>query len=303
MTFAATITVIEHCRARPVLVDVEPETLNIDPAAVEKAITKHTRAIIPVHFAGQPVELDEFNALAERHGLTVVEDAAHALPAAYRGRPIGASGNPVAFSFYVTKNLTTGEGGMLTAEPAFLERARLLSLHGLNRDTRTRYEQGDWYYEIQAPGFKYNMSDIQAAMGLSQLRKLDGFQERRRAIVRQYNDAFAGHEALEIPTVLPHVEHAWYIYVLRLRPHTLSIGRDRFIQALTSRNIGSSVHFIPIHLHPYFRDRYGFRPDDFPVAYENYRRMVSLPLYPRLTDKDVADVIEAVLDTANTFKR
>jgi dTDP-4-amino-4,6-dideoxygalactose transaminase len=192
---------------------------------------------------------------------------------------------------------------MLTGEPEFLERARGLSLHGLSRDPRARYEQGDWFYEILTPGFKYNMSDVQAALGLCQLRKLEQFQERRHAVVKMYNEAFADHPALEIPTHRSHVEHAWYLYVVRLRLDTLRINRDRFIRELTGRNIGTSVHFIPVHLHPYYRDKYGYRPDDFPVAFGNYRRMISLPLHPRLTDGEVADVVAAVLDTVDAFKR
>jgi dTDP-4-amino-4,6-dideoxygalactose transaminase len=304
MTFGGTVNVIEHCGARPVLVDVEPDTLNIDPAGVETAITDRTRAIIPVHYAGHPVELDEINDVAQRHGLTVVEDAAHALPAAYRGRPIGATTNPAAFSFYATKNLTTGEGGMLTGDPVLLDRCRVLSQHGMSRDATRRYiEGGDWFYEVLTPGFKYNMTDIQAAIGIRQLEKLESFQERRRAIVGAYHEAFRGHNALQIPVQRAHVDSAWHLYVLRLNLEALTINRDRFIRELTQRNIGTSVHFIPIHLHPYYRDKYGYRSDDFPIAYENYRRMISLPLYPRLSDGDVADVIDAVLDTANTFKR
>lgn len=304
MTFAATVNVIEHVGARPVLVDVEPDTLNIDPAKVEAAITPRTRVIIPVHYAGHPVDLDTLYDLAASRGITVLEDAAHALPARYKGRTIGSGSNPVAFSFYATKNLTTAEGGMLTGDPEFLDRARVMSLHGMNRDAWKRYDKGgNWYYEVVLPGFKYNMTDIQASLGLWQLQKLDGFQARRCEVVRIYNQAFATEEALEIPTERPEVEHAWHLYVLRLREGTLWIDRDRFIEELKARNIGTSVHFIPIHLHPYYRDKYGFKPQDFPVAYSNYRRIVSLPLHPGLSDQDVADVIEAVLEVVKKYRR
>jgi dTDP-4-amino-4,6-dideoxygalactose transaminase len=304
LTFAATANVIEQLGARPVLVDVDPETLNIDPALVADAVTRRTRAILPVHYAGHPAPLDPILDIARAHRLAVVEDAAHALPARYQGRLIGSATHPVAFSFYATKNLTTGEGGMLTGDPAFLEAARVLSHHGLSRNASTRYQKGgSWYYEILAPGFKYNMTDIQAALGLCQLRKLDAFQQRRRAIVNAYHHAFAGEDALQLPVERAGVEHAWHLYVLRLRPETLRIGRDRFIRELTRRNIGTSVHFIPIHLHPYYRTRYGYSPTSFRVAYQNYRRMISLPLNPRLGDADVADVIEAVLDIVRTYRR
>jgi dTDP-4-amino-4,6-dideoxygalactose transaminase len=304
VTFAATVNVVEHVGARPVLVDVEPDTLNIDPGLVAAALTPRTRAIIPVHFAGHPADLDPLRALARAHDLLLLEDAAHALPAAYRGQVIGAGDNPVAFSFYATKNLTTGEGGMLTGDPAFLERARTVSLHGMSRDAWNRYGRGgSWHYDILCAGFKYNMADIQAALGLAQLRKLASFQQRRRAVVAAYDDAFAGEEALELPARRPDVEHAWHLYVLRLRPGVLRIGRDQFIDELTKRNIGTSVHFIPIHLHPHYRDRYGYEPGSFPIAYDNYARMLSLPLNPRLDDPDVADVVEAVHDVIRAHRR
>ena len=304
MTFAASVNVIEHVGARPVLVDVEPDTLNIDPAAIAAAITARTKAVLPVHYAGHPVDLDRIGELARAHSLAVVEDAAHAIPAQYRGRCIGAGPNPVAFSFYATKNLTTAEGGMLTGEPAFLERARVLSLHGMTRDGWQRYhEGGSWFYEVVLPGFKYNMTDIQAAMGLCQLRKQEEFQRRRRQVVARYTGAFASDEAFELPVARADTTHAWHLFVLRLRPQALRIGRDQFVAELTARNIGTSVHFIPVHLHPYYRTKYGYRPDDFPVAYENFRRMLSLPLHPGLSDGDVSDVIEAVLAVASAHRR
>lgn len=296
MTFAASVNIIEHLGGRPVLVDVEPDTLNIDPAQVEEKITTRTKAVLPVHFAGHPAAMDQIFELAGDNNLGVLEDAAHALPAVYRGKAIGSGDNPAAFSFYATKNLTTAEGGMLTGSEELLEQARVLSLHGMSRDAWKRYEQGgSWYYEVVSPGYKYNMTDIQAALGLHQLRRLEGFQRRRREVVRTYNDAFSGCEALELPVERAEVEHAWHLYVLRLRPEALTIDRAQFIRELESRNIGTSVHFIPVHLHPYYRDKYGYAAGDFPVAYENYRRLLSLPLSPRLTDEDLADVIEAVL--------
>ena len=304
MTFAATVNVIEHVGATPVLVDVMPDTLNINPGAIAEAITSRTRAIIPVHYAGHPVELDAIMTLAQEHGLAVIEDAAHSLPAAYKGRRIGSGNNPVAFSFYATKNLTTAEGGMLTGDPSFLDRARMVSLHGMNRDAWKRYAKGgSWKYDIVMPGFKYNMTDIQSAIGLVQLRRLEEFARRRTEIAAQYSEAFGAEDSFQVPVRLPHVRHAWHLYVLRLRPETLAIGRDEFIEELTARNIGTSVHFIPVHLHPYYRDRYGYLPGAFPVALDNYQRMLSLPLHPLLTSQDVSDVIDAVLDVAHTFRR
>lgn len=304
MTFAASVNVIEHVGAKPVLVDVEPDTLNIDPARIRKAINSATKAILVVHYAGHPVEMDEIMAIASEHHLQVIEDAAHALPARYRGQYVGSYSNPTAFSFYATKNLTTAEGGMLTGTPEFVEQARIRSLHGMSRDAWQRYGKGgSWYYEIVSPGFKYNMTDIQAAMGLVQLGKLRDFQARRRQIVKLYNEAFSAIPALQVPTERNYVEHAWHLYVLRLNQESLTIGRDQFIEELTQRNIGSSVHFIPLHLHPYYRDKYSYHPDDFPVAYSNYQRLFSLPLHPRLTDNDVGDVIQAVRDIVRSHRR
>ncbi len=304
LTFAATANVIEHVRARPVFADVDPETLQIDPALLAEAVTPRTRAIIPVHFGGHPADLDAIQTLAARHQLVVVEDAAHALPARYRGRLIGAGSNPVAFSFYATKNLTTGEGGMLTGDPDFLARARVVSLHGMSHDGWNRYrEGGHWFYEVELPGFKYNMTDIQAALGLWQLRKLERHQLRRRAVVAAYQEAFAGHDAFELPVERTDVEHAWHLYVLRLRPGVLSIGRDEFIEEMTRRRIGTSVHFIPLHIHPYYRNTYGYAPEAYPVAFGNYQRMFSLPLHPGLSDDDAASVIGAVLDIAREHRR
>jgi dTDP-4-amino-4,6-dideoxygalactose transaminase len=304
MTFCASVNVIEQVGAKPVLVDVEPDTLNIDLLKIEKDITPRTKAILPVHYSGHPVELDAINEIARRHNLFVIEDAAHALSAKYKGKFIGSTNNPVCFSFYATKNLTTAEGGMLTGEPEFIEKARIISLHGMSRDAWKRYsKEGSWYYEVVFPGFKYNMTDIQASLGLWQLKKLERFQNRRREIVKMYNEAFSNEEALELPLERPHVEHAWHLYVIRLNLNALRIGRNEFIDELNKRNIGTSVHFIPIHLHPYYKDKYGFKPEDFPIAYYNYLRVISLPLCPKLTDQDVNDVIEAVLDIVKSYKR
>jgi dTDP-4-amino-4,6-dideoxygalactose transaminase len=302
LTFTATVNVIEHVGARPVFADVQPDTLNIDPAAIERVVTRRTRAIVPVHYAGHPAELDPIRALAAAADAVVIEDAAHALPARYRGRRIGEDGH-AAFSFYATKNLTTGEGGMLTGDAELIERARVISLHGMSRDAWKRYQKGgSWRYDVLVPGFKYNMTDIQASLGLWQLRRLEEFHRRRTEIAAMYTRAFIG-DVFELPACARHVEHAWHLYVLRLRPRALRIDRDRFIEEMTERQIGTSVHFIPVHMQPYYRDRYGYRTDSFPVASENFSRMVSLPLHPRMSDADVHDVIDAVLDIADTYRR
>jgi dTDP-4-amino-4,6-dideoxygalactose transaminase len=302
MTFCSTVHVIEHVGATPVLVDVEPETLCIDPVAVAAAVGPKTRAILPVHLYGHPCDMGALLEISGEHGLHIVEDAAHSLPASWQGQPVGSIGKFTAFSFYATKNLTTAEGGMLTGSKELVDRARPWALHGMSRDAHDRYQSGgSWYYEVVLPGFKCNMTDLQAALGLRQLEKLEGFQRRRREIVARYTHAFADAPAIEPPVEQPGVSSAWHLYVIRLRLERLSIDRNSFIEELAARNIGTSVHFIPVHLHPYYRDRYGYAPEDFPVAYDAYHRIISLPLHPRLSDEDVDDVIEAVVEVAEMY--
>ncbi len=316
MTFCSTLHVIEHIGARPVLVDVDPATLNLDPVRVREAVERlnHPRksalkAIIPVHLYGHPCNMEALLATAREHKLAIIEDAAHALPAKYNGRMIGSwardSDVPVltCFSFYATKNLTTAEGGMLTGPPYLLDDARVWSLHGMSRDAWMRYSaEGSWYYEVVRAGFKYNMPDIQAAIGLHQLRRLSTMHARRREIVDLYNAGLSQLDEVELPREDPSVQHAWHLYVLRLRTDRLQCSRGQFIEELHRRNIGASVHFIPLHLQPYYRDKYGFREQDFPVAFREYQRILSLPLSPRMTDQDAMDVIEAVKDVAFRFR-
>lgn len=316
MTFVSSVHVIEQVGARPVLADVQPDTLNIDPSRVAEAITAarredlRVRALLPVHLYGHPCDMNPLMDLAGEYGLAVVEDAAHALPAAHEGRRVGSFANlyplPVltCFSFYATKNLTTAEGGMLTGPPGLIDEARVWSLHGMSRDAWDRYEaKGSWYYEVVRPGFKYNLTDIQAALGLHQLRKLGRFQARREEIVRRYDEGLSGFEELSLPARRAEVEHAWHLYVLRLNLERLRITRDQFIEELKERRIGTSVHFIPVHLHPYYRDKYNYKPEDFPMASSEFRRIISLPLNPRMSDRDAADVIEAVGDVVQKFRR
>jgi perosamine synthetase len=312
-TFAATAEVVRYFGATPVLVDVRPEDLNLDPVLIEQTITERTRAIIPVHIGGLPAEMDAICEIAATHGLAVIEDAAHAFPAQYRGRAIGASNarppaptaHAVCFSFYATKTITTGEGGMITtADGRLAERCRIMGLHGIGKDTWNRYtEKAPWHYQIVAPGFKYNMTDLAAAMGLAQLGRAERLWQRRAQIARQYNEAFVVVPELQIPHDRPDCQHAWHLYMLRLRLDRLRIARAQFIQELHDRNIGTSVHFIPLHLHLYYRETYGYRPEDFPVAYREYQREISLPIYSRMTDRDVQSVIRAVIELVERYRR
>jgi dTDP-4-amino-4,6-dideoxygalactose transaminase len=333
-TFASTAEVVRYFDARPVLVDVDPRCLNVDPAQIEAAISPRTKAIIPVHIAGLPAEMDAIAAIAARHHLAIVEDAAHAFPARYKGRMIGSAvGNRLAvtgdreleveepandgnlppaichlphtacFSFYATKTLTTGEGGMITTDDdALAERCHIMALHGISKDAWKRYTaNGSWYYEIIAPGYKYNMTDIAAGMGLAQLAKVERMWRRRKEIVQRYNAAFGKAPALQVPHDREDCQHAWHLYMLRLHLDQLRIDRAQFMEELKQRHIGASVHFIPLHLHPYYRETYGYRPEDFPVAYGEYLREVSLPIYSRMSDHDVQDVIDAVLAIVNAY--
>jgi dTDP-4-amino-4,6-dideoxygalactose transaminase len=309
-TFAATAEVIRYFDARPVFVDIDPRCLNMRPDCIEAAITTRTKAIIPIHIAGLPAEMDAINAIASRHNLAIIEDAAHAFPTTYKRRMIGQADKEqlgvkqlVCFSFYATKTITTGEGGMIiTDDEALAERCRIMALHGISKDAWKRYTaEGSWYYEIIAPGYKYNLTDIASGMGLAQLAKAERMWQRRRAIAERYNAAFADEPALQIPHDRPDCQHAWHLYMLRLNLDQLTIDRAHFIEALKGRNIGSSVHFIPLHLHPYYRDTYGYQPEDFPVAYREFQREVSLPIYSKMSDQDVQDVVEAVLDIVNSY--
>lgn len=303
MTFCATANVVEHVGARPVLVDVCPDTLNLDPEAVAKAITPRTKAIIPVHYAGHPVDLDPIFALARTHGLVVMEDAAHAISAKYKGVMVGSRGNLAAFSFYATKNLTTIEGGCLTGDPELVDKARIIGHHGMNRDAWKRFDKsGSWYYEVVLPGFKYNMTDVQASIGLHQLDRLEGFQRRRREVVAAYGAGLGDLAAIQLPVERPEVESSWHLYVIRLNLALLTIDRNTFIKELKARNIGTSVHYLPVHMHPFYRDKYGYKPEDCPVAADAFSRMLTLPLHPGLSGQDVQDVVEAVQDVVRTFQ-
>jgi len=305
LTFCSTANVVVHLGARPVLVDVGDD-FNVTPQAIESAITPRTKAIIPVHYGGQPCDLAPIYELAARHHIPIIEDAAHAVGSTYHDLRLGSDAlqppttrslpHVTVFSFYATKNMTTGEGGMITtADDKLAEQMRLLSLHGMSRDAWKRYTSaGSWYYEVVAPGYKDNMTDIQASLGIHQLRKLDSFIETRQRYARLYDAAFANLPEIETPLTHPDRNHIYHIYGIRLRLERLRIDRSQFIEELKARNIGSSVHFIPVHLHPYYRETFGYEKGDLPNAEYLYQRILSLPLFPKMTETDVQDVIHAV---------
>ncbi len=296
LTFAATANVIVHAGATPVLADIAADDMEIDPAAVARKITARTRAILPVHYAGQPCRMDELLAVARPNGIRVIEDAAHAAGATYKGRPAGALGDAAAFSFYAIKNMTTGEGGMLTTNDAELaDKVRVLRAHGLSADAWKRYSAtGTATYDVTLPGFNYRLTDFQAALGLVQLGRLEAMNAERTALAERYNRGLAPVEAVETPFIRPEVKTNWHLYPLRLRLERLTISRDEFVQALKERGIQTSLHYMPLHYYTYYREGFGFQRGDYPVAEETYERLISLPLYPTMTEADVDRVVAAV---------
>jgi len=323
MTFAATAEVIRYFKAKPVFVDIDKITMNIDPERIETYLASKLnsnaplpKAIIPVHYAGYPCDMDRIFQIAERYNLRVIEDAAHAFPSFYDGKMIGTIGDITCFSFYATKTITTGEGGMATTEnEEWADRMRIMSLHGISKDAWKRYTaEGSWYYEIIAPGYKYNLTDIAAALGLAQLKKADIFWKRRAQIATMYNEAFEDLIEIETPLMKKNgeeggwesgkdIKHSWHLYVIKLNLEHLTIDRNTFIDELKTKGIGTSVHFIPLHIHPYYRNVFGYKPEDFPIAYETYKRIVSLPIYPKMTDTDVERVIDAVIDVISRNRK
>ncbi|MGI5940310.1 MAG: DegT/DnrJ/EryC1/StrS family aminotransferase [Thermoleophilia bacterium] len=306
-TFASSGEVIRYLGATPVFADISSEDLNLDPAQVEAAISPRTKAIMPVHIAGKACDLDALYAVASRHRLSVVEDSAHALPTSYAGKRIGTPPDRArfpelrhhacCFSFYATKTLTTGEGGMLTTDDeAIARQVRMMALHGLSGDAWKRYGRGgSWYYEILQPGYKYNLTDIAAALGLSQLRKLEKMRDQRAVIATRYVDAFQDCPVLQLPVLDEIDAHAIHLFTLRLHLDQLDIDRAAFIEEMRKQGVACSVHFIPLHTHPYYREKYGYHPEDYPVAYQEYQREVSLPIYSSMTTAQVETVCQAVL--------
>jgi len=305
LTMVATANAIEYVGAKPVFADVRKDTYNIDPKEIEKKITKRTRAIIPVHYAGQPADMDEIRAIAKKHGLAVIEDAAHAVSAKYKRKNIGTLSLSTCFSFHPVKNMTTCEGGMITtASKEFAQRAKRLRLFGISRDFWNRFSSGgSWYYEMTELGFKYNMTDLQASLGLAQLERLKSFQKKREAFAKIYTKAFSDVPEIVTPHVEKNVKHAWHIYTILIRPELLKIDRNKFIDALKAENVGTSVHYIPVHYHPYYAKKYGFRKGDFPNAEYVYERTITIPLFPRMKREELDGVIRAVRRIANHYRK
>lgn len=305
ITFTATAEVVTYFNAVPILADVDPETYNLDVNNVIEKITKKTKAIIPVHFAGQPCDMDEILEVAKKYNLFVIEDAAHAVPAFYKNRKVGTIGDITCFSFYATKTLSTGEGGMAATENnEWADRMRVLRLHGISKDAWKRYTgEASWYYEVLEAGFKYNMTDIQAALGIAQLKKVDWMWQRRKEIAEKYTEAFRSIHEVTTPHVKIDRETAWHLYVLKLNLEMLRISRDQVIEELKSKGIVTSVHFIPLYEHPYYRNTFNYSGNDFPSSASVSKRILSLPIYPGMTDEDVEYVIASVEDTVRKYKK
>ena len=306
MTFVATLNAIVHCGAVPVLVDIDAATLQMRVEAIEGVLTARTKTIVPVHYVGQPVDLDPLLALASARGLAVLEDAAHAVGTEYRGRRIGSFPTTSVFSFHPNKNITTGEGGMIvTEDPGVFERASLLKFHGMDREAWKRFaKEGSPRYDVAVPGFKYNMMDLQAALGLHQLQRLDAFIAERTRLAARYDAAFSGVTGLILPSRVPYPSrHAWHLYTPLLEVDRLTISRDRFLDELKRRNIGTGLHYTAAHEFSYFAGRFGWKPDDFPEAHFVSERILSLPLFPGLSDADQDDAIDAVLEVLEEFRK
>lgn len=300
ITFTASAEVVCYFKAKPVFVDVQKDTMNMDPAKIEEKITAKTRAIITVDFSGQPVDYDEINKIARKHKLFVIEDAAHTLPSSYKGKRVGTLADITCFSFYATKTLNTGEGGMITTEnEQWATRMKTMRLHGMNKDAWKRYsKEGSWFYEVVGAGFKYNTTDINAALGLAQLNRLEWMRDKRANVAAAYDKAFRKMPQLEIPTVRKDRESSWHLYVLKLNLDQLKIDRNVFIQELTAQGIGTSVHFIPVYRHPFYRDTFKLSTKDWPVSEWLFERILSLPIYPGLTKTQIKYIISAVQNTA-----
>lgn len=308
LTFGATANVVEHVGARPVLIDIDPTTLCVDPRAIEKALTPRTKAIIPVHFGGMPCAMDNILAIAQAHHLTVIEDAAHAVGTKYKGRMIGSISPLTNFSFYANKNLSTAEGGMVTTDDAALEeKLRVYHLHGLSRDAWKRYHTKQFSLsEVVLPGYKYNMTDIQASLGLHQLRKQESFIARREEIAAFYDEAFSELDGIVRTVARPHdgqSRHPLHLYVLLLDLTRLKTDRNQIISALLAENIGAALHYQPLHMHPFYLSKYGYAPDDLPVAKRVGESILSLPLVPQMTERDAQDVVEGVRKVLNAWQR
>jgi UDP-4-amino-4,6-dideoxy-N-acetyl-beta-L-altrosamine transaminase len=301
ITFAATANAVVYCGGRPVFADIREDTLNIDVAEIKKKLSARTKAILPVDFAGHPADLDEIMAIAKDRKLIVIEDACHALGAEYKGHKIGSLADMTILSFHPVKHITTGEGGMvLTDDREFYGRLKVFRHHGIVKDDLGK---GPWYYEINSPGHNFRLTDFQCALGISQLKKLDSFVERRRQIASRYNQAFAGMKEIMTPMESADVKAVYHIYVIQLRTELLKVGRKEIFEALRAENIGVNVHYMPIHLHPYYQREFGYKKGDYPRAEKYYERAITLPVFPKMGDEDVRDVIEAVQKVIQCYQK
>lgn len=298
-TFISTANVITHLGAKPVFVDIQEDTFNIDPDRINAAVTAKTKAIIPVHYSGQPCDMDKIFSIAGSHNVHVVEDAAHAMGAEYKGKKVGGFGNLTCFSMFPTKNITTGEGGLITLnDEKKYQRLLRLRLHGMSKDGWKRYaKQGSWYYEVHEAGYKYNLPDINAAIGIAQLKKLDALNKKREALVEHYLKNLTGLKGIKTVKILPFVKSSWHIFPIWIDSHRAGIDRNRLITELYERKIGTSVHFIPAHLQPFYNERFHYKRGDFPITEKIYEGILSLPLFPDMTPQDVEDVVDALKDS------
>jgi len=304
-TFAATGHVICYQKARPVLVDIKKDTFNIDPKKIEERITDKTKAIIPVHYSGQPCDMDEIAKIAEEHNLVVIEDAAHAIGAEYKDKKIGTISPLTCFSFYATKNITTSEGGMAaTNNEEYADKIKRISLFGIDKDAWKRYSKtGSWFYDVKFLGYKYNMTDLQASLGLHQLKRIESFLKTRERYAQIYNKELGSLNEIETPFVKKDIKHARHLYPILIKPDSININRDQFIEELKRYNIGTSVQFIPLHLHSYYKDKFEFNKGEFPITEDIYERIINIPISPKIKEEDIMYIINAIKEIINNNKK